>query len=283
MLFVILFILVLVAVFVAAKLFRTKKSSNGGRSNRYRAYNGKESTNSSDLPPNRYHRQKSHEPAFAKKHILELEAEPARKPVEPTQKMEQRAPTLSDDPDIVLGLKKEKKVSKKEESLDPESAGPVQMTLQPSSLPSPLITFHVMASTDKPYTGYELLQAILSVGMRYGRHQIFHRHEEKTGKGEVLFSLASVMRPGSFDLPKMGGFTTSGLSLFFQANQVEEPLEVYELMLRTAGQLVEDLGGQVLDGKREPLTPATVVQHRKDLREYEGSKQATDLFDTLEE
>src|SRR3990167_6942283 len=64
------------------------------------------------------------------------------------------------------------------------------------------ISLHVMAPREYPYNGYELLQALLTNGLRYGDRNIFHRHETKTGRGRVLFSLASVNKPGTFELDR---------------------------------------------------------------------------------
>jgi len=161
------------------------------------------------------------------------------------------------------------KLAKTHEKLVPEKAS--------SQAP---IVFHIMAEEGQYFRGYELLQAILSVHMRYGQHHIFHRHQQKTGEGPILFSLASVLKPGLFDLSKMGAFSTPGLSLFFSVMKVDDPIAVYEFMLQTAGELVEDLGGCVLDEQRQLLTPATVMYQRRLLREYVSSQQVPDLFET---
>jgi cell division protein ZipA len=128
------------------------------------------------------------------------------------------------------------------------------------SLESSLITLYLMAPDNQPYNGYELLQALLSAGLRYGKMHIFHRHEQKTGRGEVLFSLASATSPGTFDLPKMGAFSCKGLVLFFDANKMAQARKTFEIMLDTAAQLAEDLGGEVLDEHREILSEEKVEE-----------------------
>ncbi len=270
----ILLIVALIAAVIAVKLIRSGKEK-GVSSNRYRAYTNSKSTTKSRVRPNRYYRQTQREPTLGYKHEMDVEEQPVA-PVEEKVEYELEA-AQTFDPDVVLGLKEEPVASK-----EPKSPAVRQMTLQAAPLPSPIITFNVIAVDDQPFMGYELLQALLSVGMRYGKHQIFHRHEEKTGRGDLLFSLASVTRPGIFDLPNMGSFSTPGLSLFFQADSVDDPITVYELMLQTAGQLVEDLGGHVLDENRELLTSAKVVAQRRQLREYAECQKAPELFDTVE-
>ncbi len=123
-----------------------------------------------------------------------------------------------------------------------------------------LLMLYLMAPEHQPYNGYELLQALLSAGLRYGKMQIFHRHEQKTGRGDVIFSLASATSPGTFELPKMGGFSCTGLVLFFESAKVKNPRKALEIMIDTASQLAEDLGGDILDEHRHLLTEEKISE-----------------------
>lgn len=114
---------------------------------------------------------------------------------------------------------------------------------------------HVMADQDARFAGYELLQALLANGLRYGKDKIFHRHQNKQGQGDVLFSLASVNQPGTFDLANMGQFSCPGLTLFVVFKSVRSPLLAYDLMLEAAESLADDLGGRLYDQQHRPLTP----------------------------
>lgn len=145
-----------------------------------------------------------------------------------------------------------------------------------------LVTFHLTALESRPFHGYELLQAILSSGFRYGEMNIFHRYEKKTNKGATLFSLVSSEKPGTFDLPKMGAFKTYGLSLFMDLNKVPDPMKAFEMMLHAAGQLTDDLGGRVLNSNRELLTKEMVRDVCLKIRRVESSKVNLDLFDAAE-
>lgn len=140
------------------------------------------------------------------------------------------------------------------------------------------IVLHIQAETDRPYMGYELLQSLLAAGMRYGDMKIFHRHEKKIGRGPVLFSLACATEPGSFDLPKMGGFSCTGLVLFMTPKKNKDPLKAFELMLEAADHLITDLGGQVLNERREPLKRQDAIVLGKQLREFQETQFTEDLF-----
>lgn len=141
-----------------------------------------------------------------------------------------------------------------------------------------LIVIGLKANEDHPYAGYELLQALLSSGLRYGKMSIFHRHEEANGKGAILFSLASAIEPGTFDLPKMGAFITPGLTMFMRISSLSQPAQTFELMLDTAQQLIEDLGGELCDETRQPLTEEKIKEWREQVSQFEQSQQTSDLF-----
>lgn len=147
-----------------------------------------------------------------------------------------------------------------------------------SEQPDYVVAVYLLAKEGETYSGYELLQALLSAGLRYGDRSIFHRHTHKDGHGDVLFHCASATSPGTFDLSKMGSFSGRGICLFFSANEVNEPLVAFDCLMETLDQLVDDLGGKVLDQKRLPFTRETLMQHRQYLRSIENNKTTVDMF-----
>jgi cell division protein ZipA len=142
-----------------------------------------------------------------------------------------------------------------------------------------IVVLHLMSAKNQAYYGYELLQTLLSYGLRYGKRNIFHRYEQKTGRGDVMFSLASAIKPGTFDLQKMGNFSCPGLVLFMTMDDAKDPMKAFELMLETADHLVEDLGGNVLDEHRQAFTTEKMMQIRKNIRRFIEKKSTPDLFD----
>lgn len=141
------------------------------------------------------------------------------------------------------------------------------------------IAFYLMAPENASYVGYELLQALLSVGLRYGRQQIFHRHLHKDGRGAALFHCAQAIAPGAFDLTKMGALSCPGLCLFFNAATVDAPVSVFDALLETIDQLVDDLGGKVFDEKHQLLTREKLFSLKQQVVTLEKNKTTADLFD----
>lgn len=191
---------------------------------------------------------------------------------------------IRNDSDSILGIKKpplsvQNKVVTQNKGAEQTESN--EQNANTRKLSSRIIIVHLMAPKDRPYSGYELLQSLLANGLRFGKMNIFHRHEQKTGRGSILFSLASAQKPGTFDLPKMGGFSCPGLTLFLSINRVEDPLKAFDVMLETVGQLLDDLGGRVLDEQFEPLTKEKVVMVRKKIREILENEPTPDLFEEI--
>jgi len=138
----------------------------------------------------------------------------------------------------------------------------------PSSVPPApeIVVINVLADAERPYRGYELLQVLLTAGLRYGKMGIFHRHEEISGRGAILFSLASAVEPGKFDLSAMGALSTPGLTLFMQTANTNRPAEILSLMLETAHEISHELGGALFDDKRQPLGKEKIALWQSQLR-----------------
>lgn len=133
-----------------------------------------------------------------------------------------------------------------------------------------VIVLYLMSEENLPFSGYELMQALLSAGLRFGDQRIFHRHTHNDGRGQVLFHCASAMSPGTFDLTKMGSTTCQGLSFFFSAADVDNPLFAFDCLLETLDQLTEDLGGKVFDDQHALLTTQKMLAYREQLRSFEA-------------
>ena len=150
-----------------------------------------------------------------------------------------------EDPDAVLGLR-----TKTESNTQTNEA----------NTPPKVITMNLVAPPGQEYTGYELLQAILATGLRFGEMKIFHRHVERSGRGEMLFSMTSLVEPGTFDLPSMGSYSTPGLTFFMCYNQINDPHTALDLMIDTVQELRDELGGDIMDNQHQPINKFNLAQ-----------------------
>jgi cell division protein ZipA len=138
-----------------------------------------------------------------------------------------------------------------------------------SQLEPEVIILSVVMPANQQIFGAALLPSLLTLGLKYGDMNIFHRHEDNAGNGKVTFSLANIMNPGSFDLDNIESFATRGVSLFMTLPNAGEPLSVFAQMLNAAKQLAQEFNAQVIDDKRNVMTKQTEQHYIGKIREYD--------------
>lgn len=164
----------------------------------------------------------------------------------------------------------EPEIEAHEETIEPieeEIIAPAPQQQPAAAELNDLLVVNIFSSAGSQFIGYDLLQALLSAGMRFGEMNIFHRHQDKSGRGPVIFSLASATEPGTFDIQKMGAFSCTGLSMFLQLRHDEDDVDNFNTMLDTAKQLANDLNGHLFDMRRAPLTEELIAQYRQQISE----------------
>lgn len=142
--------------------------------------------------------------------------------------------------------------------------------LQPD--PEEVLIMTVQARDNKTLSGAELLPIFLSLGLKFGEMGIFHRHLDPTGHGPVMFSLANMVNPGTFDLENMEQFTTSGITLFMTLPCPGNAQQAFTMMLNAAQKLAEELDAQVIDDTRSVLTQQKIRHYQERIREFERKK-----------
>lgn len=134
--------------------------------------------------------------------------------------------------------------------------------------PEEVIIINVMAPAGARFQGEDLLQILLAKGMRFGTMNIFHRHSESDGSGEILFSMANMVVPGTFDLDAMSSFETPGVSFFLTLPINGDSLNAFEAMVETTQALCDSLGGELKDENRSVMTQQTIEHCRQRVREF---------------
>lgn len=137
------------------------------------------------------------------------------------------------------------------------------------SEPAEVLILYVLLPEHAEMKGPDLLSALLTLGFKYGDMDIFHRHIDSAGSGAVLFSLANMFNPGTFDLENIDKLSTRGVSLFMTLPGPGEALQNFNLMHNAAKKLADEFGGQVLDGQRSVLTVQTVRHYVDKIREFQ--------------
>jgi cell division protein ZipA len=144
-----------------------------------------------------------------------------------------------------------------EDQSDEETAAPIRK-------PEMFVVIYVLA-LDEPFLGQGLVEVMLDSGMTFGEMDIFHQLNDR---GAQLFSLASAVEPGTFDLSSLDQFSTPGISLFMRVHELAAPLQVLDSMLSVANRVAQELNGEVRDETRSVMTPQTIEHCRQSLTEF---------------
>jgi len=132
-----------------------------------------------------------------------------------------------------------------------------------------LVVLNLVARNDV-FAGPAIAKACAVNDLELGEMSIFHRRDGPDGP--VLFSVASMVEPGSFPVDDMAGFSTPGLSIFTQLPGVRDGIEIFERMLATANLLGSQLNGELRDDRQNKLTRQmekhlreSIIEHRRKL------------------
>ncbi len=142
----------------------------------------------------------------------------------------------------------------------------------PQSEPEEVLIINIMAQKGEVFNGSDLLDIVLKCGLRYGSMDIFHRYSDTKGDGALLFSMANMVRPGTFDLDAMDEFTTPGVSLFMTLPIDADSMQSFDLMAETAQAISQTLNGELKDEQRSAMTKQTLEHSRQRIRDFERKK-----------
>ena len=148
-----------------------------------------------------------------------------------------------------------------------QQAQPQKSAEKPNTQPEEVLVIHLMASKGEKVAGQQLLDAVLSAGLRYGAMKIFHRHLSDDGSGPVLFSMANLVNPGTFDLNTMSDLEVPGVTLFMALDDIEDPVDALNIMIEAVDSIVGDLKLNVMDESRSSMTRNTIDHYRQRARD----------------
>jgi len=133
--------------------------------------------------------------------------------------------------------------------------------------PERVIALNVMAADGERFGGVAIAAAAQRAGLELGTWSIYHYYSGEMPEAPPLFSVANMVKPGSFDLDQLHEISTVGLSLFMVPAGDEQDTQSLDIMLETARQLASELGGDVRDARRSVLTRQAIDRLREQLNE----------------
>ncbi len=140
-----------------------------------------------------------------------------------------------------------------------------------------IVTLYLAARAGEKLQGADIVVAAEKAGLVYGHMGVFHRLVESHPEQGPVFSVANIMKPGSFDMAAIQSLETPAIAFFLTLPAPIAALDAWETMLPTAQRLAELLDGVVLDESRSALGRQRIGQIRDELRAYDRQREAPPL------
>ena len=160
-----------------------------------------------------------------------------------------------------------------EEGGDASLAGAVDNRDAPVSaekVPQKIVTLRLVARDGGSFRGDELILSLRGIGMRHGKFGIFHRYDGNN-ENETVFSAASLVEPGSFDLTNIKEQELPGISLFLILPGPVEAAEAFDMMMAAARAVAQALDGELLDESGSTLSIQRERYMREEVIQFEHS------------
>ena len=136
--------------------------------------------------------------------------------------------------------------------------------------PQKIVTVRIVAHDKKSFAGDELILSMRGIGLRHGKFGIFHRYDGND-ETRTIFSAASLVEPGSFDLQNIKGQEIPGISLFLVLPGPVDSVEAFDMMLAAARAITQSLDGELLDESGSTLSIQRERYLREEIIQYQHS------------
>jgi cell division protein ZipA len=128
--------------------------------------------------------------------------------------------------------------------------------------PQKIVTLRLVARGSGAFRGDELILSLRGIGMRHGKFGIFHS-VDGSDEERPIFSAASLIEPGSFDIANIKEQQIPGISLFLVLPGPIDGVDAFDRMMTAARALAQSLDGELLDESGSTLS----IQRERYLRE----------------
>lgn len=169
------------------------------------------------------------------------------------------------DGDVLAGLAADTDAADDSEDGD-ESA--IDDGDEPAQPPEKIVTLRLVAPNRGAFPGDELALGLRAAGMRHGKFGIFHCYDNDD-ENNVVFSAASLVEPGSFDLANLREQKFPGISLFMVLPGPVEGAKAFDLMMEAARSLTKRLDAELLDESGSTLSIQRERYMREEIIQYQ--------------
>lgn len=138
---------------------------------------------------------------------------------------------------------------------------------EPPSTHQRIVAIRLVAAGGERFEGAQLRAALEGEGLRFGKYSIFHRQR---ADGRAIYSIASLVEPGSFDPDRMATQRFPGVSMFAVFPGPVAAPEAFDELLATARRLADRLGGVLQDERGGALSAQRVLGIREELVSFQN-------------
>lgn len=163
----------------------------------------------------------------------------------------------------------------KEGAARPAARSPVGV--RPDRKIERIVTLFVAARDGATIAGSDVVVAAEKAGLEFGDMGIFHRLVSGKTEDGPVFSMANMVKPGSFDMSRLDALQTPGVTLFMTLPGPLPALDAWEMLLPTAQRLAELLDASVLDEGRNALGRQRIAHLRDELRAWDRKQERNQI------
>jgi cell division protein ZipA len=140
-----------------------------------------------------------------------------------------------------------------------------------------IVTLYIAARAGEKLRGPDIVVAAEKAGLVYGHMNVFHRLVEGHPERGPIFSVANIMKPGSFDMGSIQSLETPAIAFFLTLPAPIAALDAWETMLPTAERMAELLNGVLLDESRNAIGRQRIAHLRDELRAFDRQHEVAPI------
>lgn len=152
-----------------------------------------------------------------------------------------------------------------------------------------IASVNLVANSEPVLNGRAIADSAAELGLEFGPMDIFHKKNDESRGCRHQFSMANMVKPGTFDASDWDRFRTQGLTFFMHVPSTHDPVDTFDEMMHAANTMARRLGGKLTDQDHKTLTDRGVHVIRKQISNiasdisaqgiYPGSEVALRLFE----
>ena len=147
----------------------------------------------------------------------------------------------------------------------------------PPRSPKMTLVLTVMASRHQLFHGPKIQVVAEALRFRLNPAGLYELFPETEAADVPILGLAHLRKPGSFEPQTLRELHTPGLLLFMKLPGPLEEMKALDLLVITADQLAQRLGGLICDEQRNRMTNQALAHLRDEVAELERQRRAQPL------